>query len=323
MVRFATEKDLEFLKHAWAVCFHDPVEFIDWNFAENYSRENTLIAEVDGVPASNLQLMPHRIVLREKEYPINYVSGVATLPEYRNRGLVRELFQFGFAEMTKREQPISLLVPFNYPFYEKFGYQQCYNKVFRYLDAPPETAFRPKLSLELMEDLDRIYRTSMGNRTGYALRTLEDWRKILTDLLQISKGLLWFHETEGVRDGYALMSPKAEGNGWEMHEILGNCSIPCREEEKPFAMARIVDAKRILRDLAEEFSGQVRLKIRDEQIPENNLTLCVGKGTVTPCREYDFELDIRELAELVFGFGDDKTGTGLFSKTDPYLNLIF
>ncbi len=323
MVRFATEKDMKFLKHAWDICFHDPQEFIDWNFAENFSQDDTLIAEIEGVSASNMQLIPHRISLRGREYLVNYVSGVATLPEYRNRGLVRELFQFGFPEMMKRKQPISLLVPFNYSFYEKFGYKQCYNKRFRYLDAPPEEAFCPKISLELMEDLSRIYRTEMEKKTGYALRCFEGWRRILTDLLRISKGRLCFHETNGIRDGYALMSPAADGNGWEIHEMLGNCTLPCREEEKPFAMARIIDAKRILQDLAEDFSGQVRLKIQDEQIPMNNLTLCVENGMVTPCQEYDFHVDIKELAELVFGFKEDITGTGLFSRTDLYLNLIF
>ena len=323
MVRFATEKDLRFLKHAWDVCFHDPVEFIDWNFAENFSQDNTLIAEVEGVPASNMQLVPHRISLRGKEYDINYVSGVATLPEYRNRGLVRELFRFGFPEMVRRNQPFSLLVPFNYAFYEKFGYKQCYNKTFRYLDAPPQVAFCPKISLELIQDLNRIYRTEMEHRTGYVLRSFETWRRILMDLLRISKGLLCFHETEGVRDGYALMSPATDGHGWEIHEMLGNCSLSCREEEKPFAMARIVDAKRMLMDLAKDFPGQVRLKIQDEQILMNNLIIRIGNGTVTPCQEYDFALDIKDLAELVFGFCEDITGTGLFAKTNTYLNLIF
>ena len=101
MVRFAKDKDLPFLKEAWKVCFDDPQDFIDWNFENNFSYEDTLIAEVDGTPASNLQLMPHRIRLRDTDYAVNYVSGVATLPKFRNRGLVRELFAFAFEEMKK------------------------------------------------------------------------------------------------------------------------------------------------------------------------------------------------------------------------------
>ncbi len=323
MVRLAREKDLAFLKHAWDVCFHDAKEFIDWNFAENFSYTDTLIAESEGVPASNMQLMPHKISLRGREYPINYVSGVATLPEFRNRGLVRELFRFGFPEMEQRGEPISLLVPFNYPFYEKFGYRQCYNKVFRYADVPPEGSVSPEITTELMENLDRIYRNAMKEKTGYALRTKMDWKKILTDLLRISKGKVWFHQTGGVADGYALMSPDAEKKKWEVHEVLGVCDIAFQEEEKPFAMARIVDAKRVIEDLATNFQGEIRLRIQDDQIPKNNLILRIAQGEATPCEEYDVSLDVKELAPLVFGFGEDKTGTGLFPKRETYLNLIF
>lgn len=323
MVRVAEEKDMTFLKHAWDVCFHDPKAFIDWNFAENFSFTDTLIAESEGVPASNLQLMPHRISLRDKMYPINYVSGVATLPEFRNRGLVRELFQFAFPQMEQRGEPISLLVPFNYPFYEKFGYRQCYNKVFRYADAPPEGSFSPEITAELIEKLDGVYKKAMEKKTGYALRTEKDWRKILTDLLQLSGGRIWFHQTDQVADGYALMSPKTEGDGWEIHEVLGICNIPFQEEKKPFAMARIVDAKKILEDLAADYQGDVRLRIQDDQILKNNLILHIGKGRVTTCEEYDIILDVKDLAPLVFGFCEDGTGTGLFPKRDPYLNLIF
>ncbi len=322
MIRFAKEKDLEFLKQTWDVCFHDPKEFIDWNFARNFSLGNTLIAEFEGMPASNLQLMPHRISLRGRDYDSNYVSGVATLPEYRNRGLVRELFRFGFLEMRRRNQPLSLLVPFDYPFYEKFGYKQCYEKTFRYAEGLPQNAETPEINTDLITKLDNIYRCAMRGRTGYALRTPEDWQRILEDLLWISKGEIILHETDGKADGYALCTHRQEGD-WELHEVLGACDISYREETKPFAMARILDVQRILTDLAKDFSGRLRLKIQDTMIPENNQTFLLADGKAVPCEAFDLELDIRGFTELVFGFCEDKTGTGLFPKTNPYLNMIF
>ena len=70
MVRFANEQDLNFLKHIWNVCFQDPDDFIAWNFEQNFSYHDTLIAEWDGTPAANLQLMPHRIRLRGHDYSV-------------------------------------------------------------------------------------------------------------------------------------------------------------------------------------------------------------------------------------------------------------
>ncbi|MBR5152885.1 MAG: GNAT family N-acetyltransferase [Clostridia bacterium] len=319
MVRFATEKDIPFLKHAWKVCFDDPDTFIDWNFTYNFSPSDTLIAEVDGVPASNMQLMPHKIQLRGKEYAVNYVSGVATLPEFRHRGLVRELFAFGFSVMAQRKHPISLLVPFNYEFYEKFGYRQCYEKVFRYADILPEQEYLTKedLSDTLIQSLDGIYRKAMQDHAGYAIRTKADWQKILEDLLQLSEGRILLRE-----NGYALIT-SLNGGGYEIHEQCGHISLPCREEKKPFAMARVLDPMRLLSDLAEDFDGQIRLKITDAQIPKNNICVEVGNRMVIPCQDYDQELDIRELATLVMGWTEDVTQSGLFSKQKPYLNMIF
>lgn len=313
MVRFAEKEDLSFLKNAWKVCFDDPQAFIDWNFAHNFSYADTLIAECEGVPASNLQLMPHRISLRGREYAVNYVSGVATLPEFRHRGLVRELFTFAFEEMQERRQPISLLVPFDYGFYEKFGYRQCYEKVFRYADVLPEGASITTLSSELIDTLDRIYCKEMECHTGFALRTKKDWQKILEDLLLLSKGQILLFE-----EGYALITPCNEG-GFEAHEVLGNCPIAFREEPKPFAMARIIDAMEVLKTLAPKFLMPVRLKIRDEQIPKNNLTVAINNGTVTPCEDFDIELDIKDLAAVLFGFQESP----YLTSQAPYLNMIF
>lgn len=307
------------MKRAWQVCFDDPQAFIDWNFEKNFSYRDTLIAESDGVSASNLQLMPHRIRLGRFAYDINYVSGVATLPEFRYRGLVRELFDFAFPVMQKRHQPISLLVPFNYEFYEKFGYKQCYEKVFRHAEHLPEGAYltAKDLSPVLIARLNGIYVADMECRSGYALRTQLDWQKILEDLLLLSEGRIWLGE-----QGYALITPREEG-GWEIHEVCGNCELAYEEDTKPFAMARIIDPVRVLTDLAQDFDGCVRLKLTDANIAENNLTVQIAKGTVTPCTEFDWQLDVKDLAPLVFGFGEDWTHSGLFSKQNPYLNMIF
>ena len=318
MVRFAKDKDLPFLKEAWKVCFDDPQDFIDWNFKHNFSCKDTLIAEADGTPASNLQLMPHRIRLRDTDYAVNYVSGVATLPKFRNRGLVRELFAFAFEEMKKRGHAISLLVPFHYGFYEKFGYRQCYNKVFRYTDALPEgEPIQKDLTPSLITALDRLYRLEMQSRTGYALRTPSDWQKIFEDLLYLSQGLVWLSDC-----GYALLSPRKEG-GWELHEVCGICTLPYREEVKPFAMARILDPIRVLTNLSQTFDGCLHLRLRDENLPENNLCLTVTKGSVVPGNTFDFDLSIGDLAALVFGFWENPALCDLFSKQDPYLNMIF
>ncbi|MFX1509970.1 MAG: enhanced intracellular survival protein Eis [Promethearchaeota archaeon] len=50
------------------------------------------------------------------------VAGVATYPEARTKGYVRQLMRAGFKQMHEDGQSVSMLDPFKPSFYEKFGY---------------------------------------------------------------------------------------------------------------------------------------------------------------------------------------------------------
>lgn len=322
MARYASERDFSFVKESWRTCFDDPDSFVEWNFSRNYHAENTVIAEFEGAPASNMQLMPYEIRLCQKNYSANYVSGVATLPQFRNHGLVRELFAFAFPEMLKRGEAVSILVPFNYAFYEKFGYTQCYHRMIKTTKKLPEGRIfsADSLNESLIKRLNSIYLRDMQDKNGFVLRTENDLRLILEDLLINSKGGAVILGNAEEPSGYALFTN--EGREYTLHEACGFCPIPMKCRKEPFAMARIINVPLILKDIAETFDGSIKLKITDPDIPSNNLTVHLKNHTIFPCSEFDFEVDIKTFTSTVFGFGDDFTGTGLFQKQKNYINLL-
>ena len=57
------------------------------------------------------------------------VAGVATYPEFRRSGLVRQLMTAFFAKMRDNGQSISALYPFSEHFYERFGYVTTNNNL--------------------------------------------------------------------------------------------------------------------------------------------------------------------------------------------------
>lgn len=60
------------------------------------------------------------------------IGAVSTLPEYRNRGVIREIFQKLLPEAYQRGEVISTLYPFNHSFYRKFGYDTvCYRNQYK------------------------------------------------------------------------------------------------------------------------------------------------------------------------------------------------
>lgn len=61
--------------------------------------------------------------------PTMTVADVSTLPEYRNRGLVREMLETAHAKAREYGAYIALLHPFSFEFYKKFGYEKISDTV--------------------------------------------------------------------------------------------------------------------------------------------------------------------------------------------------
>lgn len=243
MARLATEKDFDFVKHSWSVCFDDPPEFVDWNFEYNYSAENTVIAEYGGECASVLQLMPYSMTVGEAELSARYVSGVATLPEFRGKGLVRDLFGFAIPEMQRMGADVSLLIPAVEGMYEKFGYRKVYDRCFiRTGELKDGIADRSAVPLER---LNSIYLADVKNKGVYINRSRADWDRILTDLIGLSGGRVIMYD-----NGYALAYPK--DGGFEVCEACGNVPINGERVEQMPIMARVINEASFGYDASDE-----------------------------------------------------------------------
>ena len=57
------------------------------------------------------------------------VAGVATYPEYRRSGYVKELLQHSLQTMKKDGYSVSMLHPFAVSFYRKYGWELCANRI--------------------------------------------------------------------------------------------------------------------------------------------------------------------------------------------------
>ncbi len=286
VVRVAENADFEFVKNSWTACFEDTPQFVDWNFEYNYSAENTVIAEKDGIPASAMQLMPYRLKLCGKVIDARYVSGVCTLPEYRGGGLVREMFGFALPKMYDMGADISILIPAVDGMYEKFGYRRIAER--RLYEVEDICGFdtAEEISNNLILMLDRVYKKEMSQKSVYVDRCRFDWERILTDLLKLSGGKVLISD-----GGYALAYPK--GEKFEIWEICGDIKLDAKIISAPPVMARIINVKKL--NTGEAFC------VKDKFIPQNNI--CInGCGR---------EIETGELCERIFG-----------SIGDGYINML-
>ncbi len=285
MIRFATDNDFDFVKNSWQTCFEDPQEFVDWNFKSNYSPRNTVIAKTGDEPASAMQLMPYEMVLGGVAVPVRYVSGVATMPEYRGRGLVRGMFDFALPKMHSMGCFISILVPAVDGMYEKFGYRRICDRVSYFTEELPDTERIEEYSPDIINLIDEIYRKEMEDKAVYINRGKNEWEKILTDLLSLSGGKVLLFER-----GYALAYPK--DNGFQIAEICGEASLGCTQQSEPPVMAGITNLKGLTECFPSIFEGLGAVRIEDKIIAENNMEINFGKDNK--------RLDIAEVTEYFF-----------------------
>jgi predicted acetyltransferase len=129
MIQLANSKTEQEVRRMWKICFDDSDEFMDLYFSEKYQNENTLIYFDKNQAVASLQMLPYSFTFCGKEIPVSYISGVCTLPEYRNRGFANKLLFKAFCLMRERDIPISILIPAEawlYSYYARY----CYETVF-------------------------------------------------------------------------------------------------------------------------------------------------------------------------------------------------
>ncbi|MFH2113042.1 MAG: GNAT family N-acetyltransferase [Spirochaetota bacterium] len=121
--------------------------------------------------------------------PLAGIGSVATYPEYRRRGYVRELFAALFPRMRELGQAFSMLFPFSYPYYRSFGYELAYSKnqyTFPLAQLKPgndEGSLELVMpSAELVKELDEIkelYRHFAAPRNLAMNRCDADWKRLI------------------------------------------------------------------------------------------------------------------------------------------------
>ena len=64
------------------------------------------------------------------------IGAVSTLPEYRNSGAIRAIFEKLIPEAYRNGEVFSTLYPFNHAFYRKFGYETvCWQHNYEFVPA--------------------------------------------------------------------------------------------------------------------------------------------------------------------------------------------
>lgn len=133
--------DSEKIRDIWRVCFHDDDSIIDY-FLQNRMTENNLLTIYrDGRPVSMAAFLPVQYRTADGYIPARYIYAVATLPEYRGRGLAAELINFA-ASQWPEPMILSPAGPSLYDFYAGLGFHTAFHGSERLISSAAENVCR-------------------------------------------------------------------------------------------------------------------------------------------------------------------------------------
>ncbi|AHF99375.1 hypothetical protein HALLA_11375 [Halostagnicola larsenii XH-48] len=122
--------------------------------------------------------------VRGDSHPVAGLASVASPPESRRKGMVRTLLERSLEEYRDRDRILSVLWPFQYEFYRKYGWETANNRV-RYACPPDALAFATAavddpefvaVSSDSYDVLDDVYQRHASEYALSIERTEAWWR---------------------------------------------------------------------------------------------------------------------------------------------------
>ncbi|WP_042458782.1 GNAT family N-acetyltransferase [Neobacillus dielmonensis] len=274
--------------------------------------------------AAKLHIIPFTIFMKEAEWPMGGIAGVATYPEYRRTGYVKALITDALKHLRNDNQIVSLLHPFDISFYRKFGWEILNEQKKITLEKinlkflEPQPGLIRRFSKETHhEALEKMYEQICTRHTGMLKRDTKWWKEhVYDDDSQVAV----YYTSENEPKGYLLYQVKQRKLDVEEfvaldHEArVGLWNYICQHdsmvetvtlnlasqdpfpyflsqpkvqtEVTPYFMARVVDAEECLRKLPFLQENElIFLHLEDTYAPWNNGSYLLGNGEMKIYKE--------------------------------------
>jgi predicted acetyltransferase len=351
MITFAKETQKQDIIYLWQTSFpEDSQEFVEMYFSRKYKKENTLVYTLDNKIVSCLQMLPYTITFYNHVCKFSYISGAATLPNYKNKGIMSKLLSHSFIEMKNSGDIFTVLIPqkaWLINFYQKYGYTPC----FEHSLIPVSLEKNCFLDIFSVLKLDNIHLKEAYNyyynhckkQNMFVLKNFDNFTVIWEELTLFSGTILLCYELEKIC-GICFCSVSSEkviikdlfadsemAKKQILHFVMKNykkniyLSEPSADNKcgNTNGMARIINVEKALQIYAYFYNQlNITIKVQDNQIAENNGIFYLSNGNCIQKQDnyFDIEADINLLTQLLFGY---KTANyHHFPQQHPYMSLM-
>jgi hypothetical protein len=122
MVKYLGEEEKIESRKIYEAVFNDTKKFLDYYY-ENRLSDNLIIMGYHGnTPVSTMHLIPKKFIIKNQEYMIYYIYGVATLEEFRKQGYLKEMMEKALFTLKEKNVPLVYLIPEDPLVYHKYGF---------------------------------------------------------------------------------------------------------------------------------------------------------------------------------------------------------
>lgn len=230
-IRLVSKEDYDQVLYLDIYCFPwlNEVKDKEKDFLEKYIPEDAILGYYDdsGILNAMLFILPFDIYIYGSPIGMGGIASVSSMPEGRHGGRVAELLKKSLEVMRDRKEFVSMLGPFSYEFYRKYGWELGFERLNYTIPSGHFSSFNKKSGYvkpfkgEDLEILDKIYTEYARRHNGCAVRNKILWTDfILKD--PYGRDLpryvyIWFNDKNEAR-GYIIYSIK--NNRMTIHEMI-------------------------------------------------------------------------------------------------------
>ncbi|MBB6691271.1 GNAT family N-acetyltransferase [Cohnella xylanilytica] len=201
----AEEYDERIALSEFAFQFKLPPERLEEDRRHFRPEEHWGAFDENGKLLSALILLPLHIYVQGRVLPMGGLAGVATWPEHRRGGNVTKLLVRSLEEMRAQGQSVSMLHPFAFPFYRKYGWEFTVERKRYEIETSilprPDTGGRIERVAKDAEEFKEIYARFASGYVGMLARSEEWWRRKVES--KSGTAALW-RDAGGNPQGYIL-----------------------------------------------------------------------------------------------------------------------
>ena len=308
------------------IAFNDG-DYANFFFQERLPYGRSYVLEQDGEPVSACYARFMELNLMGKELTIPFLTGVATHPNHRYKGLARKVVEKAKESLKGEGYPFAILHPFNHDFYRKLGFETInYVKRFTPDTIKSDDVTFTAMSVDDLPLVKELYDRYMVGYKAYRLRSQKEVELLIGTSLKnggwgyiirqngIPKGYIWC-EDDAVAE--AVCEQESLFNGVPVKHVY---TIPSfNRGNHDYSMACVLDLNELFKAIPyiPNASGSVNFKINGQYY-----LLTIDKGIFISLTESDsgVELSPHQVIAIALGQGD-KSEVNPFEQLIPKYNL--